>query len=358
MTAFQGNQIPVNPPVNPPEYPMMKSGVYFSNSDVRVEQRPVPAIGPGELLAKVLACGICGSDTMQWYREPATREKGGINTGHEIAGEIVQAGPSVARFHPGDRVVVTHHFPCLRCVPCQDGNETACEAMHEKYIEPGGFSQYVRIFEPCVERGLYRLPDTMSYDQGCFVEPLACVVRSLRKAHPIASRTVLVLGSGLAGLLHIKLARALGAKRIYAVDTNESRLAVARSCGADEAICATGKLPRADRVLVCTGAPKAAESALECVERGGTLLFFAADGPDKKLPIPLTQFWFAQPTLTFSYGAAPRDMEESLELLRSGRVQVEDLITHRFAMDQLPEAFDLVANPRSHSLKVLIEPNR
>jgi len=119
----------------------------------------------------------------------------------------------------GDRVVVVHHFPCMECTPCRDGNETACEAMHEKHIEPGGFSQYIRVFEQCVANGLYRLPDTMTYGQGSFVEPLACVVRGMRKVAPVAERTVLVFGSGLAGLLHIKLARHLGAKRITAVDT-------------------------------------------------------------------------------------------------------------------------------------------
>ncbi|MCZ6491314.1 MAG: alcohol dehydrogenase catalytic domain-containing protein [Acidobacteria bacterium] len=336
----------------------MKLGLYFSNEDVQVEQRPVPEIGQNEVLVEVAACGICGSDTMRWYREPGTREKGGINTGHEIAGRIVQAGESVRNFITGDRVVVSHHFPCLQCVPCQDGNETACEQMQRKHIEPGGFSQYVRLFDPCIEKGLFALPDSMTFEQGSFVEPLACVVRGVRKTAPIDSRTVLVLGSGLAGLLHIKLARALGAGRIYAVDTNQKRLEAASQNGADEMIHAADQLPRADRVFVCTGSQKAAESALDCVNRGGHILFFAADGPDKKLLIPLTKFWTTQPSLSFSYGAAPRDMKEAMELIRSGKVAVDGLVTHRFGIDQIAQAFDLVANPRDNSLKVIIEPNR
>ncbi|HWP83977.1 MAG TPA: alcohol dehydrogenase catalytic domain-containing protein, partial [Terriglobia bacterium] len=184
----------------------MKVALYFGPGDVRVEERPIPEAGPREALAAVMACGICGSDTMSWYRDPATRN-GGINTGHEIAGRLVHVGSEVSSWKAGDRVVITHHFPCLQCNPCRDGNETACEAMHVKHIEPGGFSQYVRILESGMARGLYRLPDTMSYEEGSFVEPLGCVVRSLRKASPIAGRSVLVIGSGLAGLLHIKLAR-------------------------------------------------------------------------------------------------------------------------------------------------------
>jgi len=336
----------------------MKLGLYFGNHDVRVEERPVPPIGRREVLVRVATCGICGSDTMQWYREPAVQRMGGINTGHEIAGEIVQVGESIDQFKVGDRVVVVHHFPCMECTPCRDGNETACEAMQEKHIEPGGFSQYVRVLEKCVENGLYRLPDSMTDEQGSFIEPLGCVVRSIRKASPVDSRTVLVIGSGLAGLLHIKLARALGAKRISAVDMNPNRLEAASQSGADEAIFATEKLPRADRVFVCTGSGKAAESALECVNRGGHILFFATDGPDKKLPINLTKFWTLQPTISFSYGAAPRDIRESLELIRTGKVCVDNLVTHRFGIEQIAEAFDLAANPRDSSLKVIVEPTR
>ena len=334
----------------------MKVGLYYGERDVRVEQRPLPEIGENEALAAVMACGICGSDTMKWYREPATPGNNGINGGHEIAGRIVATGKNVRPWKPGDRVVVTHHFPCLRCTPCRDGNETACEAMHQKHLEPGGFSEYVRILEPCVASGLYALPDSMSYEQGSFVEPLGCVVRSLRKTAPMESHTALVFGSGLAGLLHIKLARALGAGRIYAVDMNEERLRAAERAGADEGLLATDPLPTADRVFVCTGSVPAAAKALECVNRGGHILYFAADGPDKKLAIPLTKFWIAQPSLQFSYGAAPRDMQEALDLLSSKKVCVEDLITHRFGIGDLAEAFDLASNPRGNSLKIIIHP--
>ncbi len=336
----------------------MKFGLYYGNNDVRVAEKPVPAIGPTEVLVRVATCGICGSDTMQWYRGPAIERLGGINTGHEIAGEIVETGEAVQQYNTGDRVVVVHHFPCMQCSPCLDGNETACEAMREKYIEPGGFSQFIRVLEPCVAKGLYRLPDTMTYEQGSFVEPLACVVRGVRKTSPIAARSVLVFGSGLAGLLHIKLARHLGAAKITAVDTNPRRLEAALRAGADLAMAPADVLPSADRVYVCTGSLKAAESALGCLNRGGHILFFATDGPDKQLPIHLTRFWTMQPTISFSYGAAPRDMREALELLASGGVSVDDLVTHRFGMDRLAEAFQIASNPRDTSLKVLVEPNR
>src|SRR5689334_8680229 len=261
---------------------LMKSGYYYAHGDVRVEERPVPAIGSSEVLAAVHACGICGSDTMRWYREPEAKKRGALNTGHEIAGQIVAVGKDISDYKAGDRVVITHHFPCLKCTACLDGNETACLSMHTKHIDPGGFAQFVRIMESGISNGLYRLPDSVSYEEASFVEPLACVVRSVRKMLPVKARSALVIGSGLAGLLHIKLLRAMGAGRIIAADMNQERLQAARRCGADEIAMASGKLPSADRVILCTGAPAAAAQALECVNRGSQIMFFAADGPDKK----------------------------------------------------------------------------
>ena len=336
----------------------MKFSLYYAADDVRVAEKPVPEIGPAEVLVRVYACGICGSDTMQWYRGPAVARMGGINSGHEIAGDVVAVGESVRSCKPGDRVVVVHHFPCMECTPCLDGNETACEKMRDKYIEPGGFSQYIRLFEKCVANGMFALPDTMSYEEGSFVEPLACVVRGVRKTAPINGRTVLIFGGGLAGLLHAKLTRHLGAARVTVVDTNPNRLAIARRAGADAAVSPAETLPSADRIYICTDSPKAAESALGCVHRGSHLLFFATDGPDKQLSLPLTRFWSLQPTISFSYGPAPRDMREALELIASGSVDVADLVTHRFGMDDIAEAFQIASRPRDNSLKVIVEPNR
>jgi L-iditol 2-dehydrogenase len=254
-------------------------------------------------------------------------------------------------------VAITHHFPCLRCAACDDGNETACRQMHQKHIEPGGFSQFVRILESGVALGLYLLPDSMCYEQGSFVEPLGCVVRSMRKTAPKKGHSVLVIGSGLAGLLHIRLARALGASTICAVDTNEGRLEAAVRSGASEARFADETLPTADRVYVCTGSAAAAARALDYVGPGGQVMFFAADGPDQRLAIPLTRFWTSQPSIHFSYGAAPRDMSEALDLISSDRVRVDDLVTHRFPLDRIGEAYELFARPRDTSLKIIIEPH-
>ena len=335
----------------------MKLGIYFGNDNVLVEERPVPAIGAGEVLVRVAVCGICGSDTMEWYRGPETKRKGGINTGHEIAGEIVEVGAGVVDYRVGDRVIVSHHFPCDQCAHCKEGNETACTKMCEKHIEPGGFAQYVRVLETGVKKGLFRLPAAVSFAQGSLAEPLGCVIRSVRKTMPLAGHSVMVIGSGLVGLLHIKLARLRGASEIIAVDMKQSRLDAALRAGADEGILATSELPTADCIFVCAGSPKAAECALSSLSRGGRLMFFATDGPDHVVSLPLTKFWLSQPMIGFSYGAAPRDMQEAIDLIQSGNIFVDDLITHRFGIDQIADAFDLAANPSDNSLKVIVEPN-
>jgi L-iditol 2-dehydrogenase len=311
------------------------------------------------VLVSVNACGICGSDTMAWYRDPNAKKQGGINTGHEITGEVVKVGEKVEhRFHVGQRVIVTHHFPCLKCERCLAGEETTCSTMHAKHIAPGGFAQYVRVFESGLDLGLYPLPDSMTFESGTFVEPLGCVVRSMRKSQPVEGRSVLVVGSGLAGLLHIRLAKAMGASRIIAVDTNQGRLDAALASGADEGVLSSPTLPKADNVYVCTGAPSATRAALDAVNPGGCVMIFAADGPNKELSIPITRFWLEQQRVLFAYGAAPRDMQEAIDWIASGRVRVDDLVTHRFSLDQIGEAFDLATNPRGMSLKVLVEPHR
>ncbi|HXG48110.1 MAG TPA: zinc-binding dehydrogenase, partial [Methylomirabilota bacterium] len=196
-----------------------------------------------------------------------------------------------------------------------------------------------------------------SFEAGSFVEPLGCVVRSVRKMAPLEGQSVLVMGSGLAGLLHIRLMRARGAGPICATDTNPQRLEAASRSGADEVRLAGQPLPNADRVVVCTGAAAAARQALDCVARGGHVMFFAANGPDERLEIPLTRYWTTQPSLLFSYGAAPRDLSEALDLIASGAVCVDDLVTHRFPLERIREAFDLFENPRDTALKIVIQPN-
>ena len=324
---------------------------------------PTPQIGPGEVLMKSLACGICGSDVMEWYRI----HKAPLVLGHEATGEIVEVGEGVTRFKEGDRVFVSHHVPCNTCHYCLHGNHTVCDTLRTTNFDPGGFAEYVRVPEINVDRGVFILPDDLSLEDGTFIEPLACVVRGQRLARIEPGQTIVVIGSGISGLLHILLARASGAGKIIATDISEYRMEMAEKLGADSVISSHDDLPSrllklngnrlADRVIATTGAVPALNTAIKSVDRGGTVLFFAPGGPDVELPVPFNDFWKNCITLMPTYGASPIDIEVAIELLRSGRVPVQEMITHRLGLAETGRGFNLVTDAKE-SVKVIIEPHR
>jgi L-iditol 2-dehydrogenase len=341
----------------------MLAAVYYNNHDVRIEEMPKPEIGADEFLLKVMASGICGSDVTEWYRVP----KAPRVLGHEATGVIAEAGAEVAEYKVGDRVFVSHHVPCNKCRYCLSGHHTACETLHTSNYFPGGFAEYIKVPKINVERGVYRLPSDISYEEGTFIEPLACVVRGQRLAAVRKEDTVLIIGGGVAGLLHAQLARFRGVWRVVVADLNPYRLGLAERFGADFVIDAKENLPQklkevnggrlADQVIVCTGATQAALTALECVDKGGTILFFAVPDPTVRIPLPITQFWRNEVTLKTSYGAAPNDLAESLAILSEKKLNVKDMITHRLSLRQAAEGFRLMAEA-GESLKVILEPNR
>lgn len=341
----------------------MRAAVYRSNDDVRVEEMPTPKIGAGELLVKVMASGICGSDVMEWYRAA----KAPCVLGHEIAGEIVDAGADVDAYQAGDRVFVSHHVPCNTCRHCLAGHHTTCETLRTTDYDPGGFAEYIRVPRINVDRGVFVLPDEMSYEDATFIEPLGCVLRAQRAAGLRPGSTVLVIGSGISGLLHVKLAVALDAGRVIATDLNRYRLDAASRFGAEAVISAGEDVPArvrelnegylADYVITCTAATSAIETALRCVGRGGTVVFFAPTEPGVDIEVPMGELWPKQVKLMTSYAAAPADLSAAIELIRAGRVEVGDMITHRLGLDEIGEGFRLTAEA-AESLKVIIEPQR
>ncbi len=338
--------------------------MYYSNRDLRLEELPRPQIGPGELLVRVEASGICGSDVMEWYRAG----KVPLVLGHEITGQVEEVGEGVSAFSPGDRVAVTHHVPCMSCHYCAGGHETVCDTLRSTSFDPGGFSEYVRVPVVNVERGTFKLPDSVSYEEGSFVEPLACVLRGQRQANFFPGCSVLVIGSGISGLLHVMVARALGAGRIISTDMLGFRMEKARQLGAEETIKASEDVPSrfrelnegrgADLVIVCAGAPQAIGQALGSVARSGTVLFFATTKPEVEIPLPVNEFfWRKEVTLTSSYAGSPADCATALELIRAGRLPVAGTITHCLPLAETGRGFDLVVNPQD-SIKVIIQPQR
>jgi L-iditol 2-dehydrogenase len=339
------------------------TAVYYNNNDVRIQEMPIPQIGEAEALLKVMASGICGSDVIEWYRVP----KAPIVLGHEATGIIDKVGSEVTSLKVGDRAFVSHHVPCNQCRYCKRGFHTACHTLHTTNYYPGGFSQYVRVPKINVAFGIYKLPDDMSFEEGTFIEPLACVSRGQRLADLQKDDTLLIIGSGISGILHTQLAKFKGVQKIIVADINPFRLELAKKFGANNAIDAKDNLPAklrevneerlADQVVVCTGATSASMSALDCVDNGGTILFFAVPDPTVKLPVPINQFWRNEITMQTSYGAAPNDLEDSMRVLSTKRLNVKDMITHRLPLSDAQEGFRLMAEA-GQSLKVILEPNR
>lgn len=337
----------------------MKVAVYHSNDDIRIKEYPEPGISDGEILVKMKASGICGTDVMEWYRI----KKVPRILGHEMAGEIAAVGKAVKGFKKGDRVFISHHVPCYNCHDCAQGNYTACETLHTGNYDPGGFSEFIRVPEQNVKYGTFLLPEEVTLESATMIEPLACVVAGQNQVELKEGQFALIIGSGISGLLHIQLAKIKKAK-VIATDINEYRLNKALEFGADYAINASkysvDKLKSinddrlADIVIVCAGVEQAIGDALSSVERKGKLLFFAVSNSD--IVIPSQRFWRDEITVTFSYGAGPDDLKESLELIESGRVNVREMITHRVALSDIKKGFKLVSEAKN-SLKVVVVPD-
>jgi len=336
----------------------MRVCMWYSNRDIRIEEAPTPKPGPREMVAKVMACGICGSDIVEWYRLP----RAPLVPGHELGAEVVEVGEEMTEFKPGDRVFIAPKVPCLKCRYCRAGQHPLCTEVKQRL--PGAFAEYVLVPEVLVENGTLLLPENVSYDQSTFIEPLACAVRAQRLAKVAEGQSVMVLGCGMSGLLHVKLAHARGA-RVAASDINPKRLAFAQKAGAETTIDAAGNVAErlvaetgrlADVVVLCTSAMSAVADAWTCVDKGGTVVVFAVPGPEKDVVVPLNDFWRKEITILTSYYCGPPDWEESLDLIASGRIVVDDMITHTLPLSETAEGFRLVQEG-TVSLKVVIRPN-
>ncbi len=336
----------------------MKIARWYNNQDIRIEEMPRPIPGPQDILIKVISCGICGSDIVEWYRLP----RAPLIPGHEIGGVVVETGKSVTGYQPGDRVFVAPKVPCMNCDYCNKGYYPLCTEVKERL--PGGFAEHILVPGALVAHGMRKLPDRITYDQSTFIEPLACVVRAQKLAAIQAEQTVLVLGCGMSGLLHVKLAKAKKCN-IIAVDINEKKLEYARRVGADFTINSVENVPEilaarngkpADVVLLCTSSLSAVQQAWQCVGKGGTVVFFAVPDPDKKVEVPINYFWMREVKILTSYYCGPPDIDEAFNLIESESVTVDDLITHKLPLDEIAKGFQLVIEGKD-SIKVIIEPS-
>jgi L-iditol 2-dehydrogenase len=339
----------------------MKTAMYYNNNDVRIEEMPIPAISDQEILVKIKASGICGSDVMEWYRI----KKAPRVLGHEITGDIVKVGKNITKYSVGDRVFVSHHVPCNTCTYCKNDQHTLCDTLHSTNFDPGGFAEYIRVPPINIDHGVFKLPDTVSYHEGVFIEPLACVIRGMHIAHFSKGHTIIVLGSGISGLLHIMLAKHWGADKIFATDVVPFHLNMAKKLGAHHALDAHQDIPKQiqklnnnrlpDFVVVCTGAPTAMNQAFHTIGRGGTILFFAPTEPGIDIPTPLFDLWNKGITMHTTYAGSPKDIQQAISLLETQKLPVSQLITHVLPLTKAAHGFKLVTEAHD-SIKVILEP--
>jgi len=353
-----------------PAVPTMKAAVYRGPHDLRVEEIPIPEPGRGEMLLKVDACGVCGTDVKKIERGllPPPRV-----FGHEIAARVDRVGPGVTRYREGQRVVVHHHVPCLSCYYCERRAYTHC-ALYKKNgtsagFEPsgGGMSEYVKAMDWIVDRGTIPIPDGVLPEEAVFVEPVNTCLKAVQKAKIGRGHTVLVVGQGPIGLLLLQIARWAGADAIGS-DTLEDRLAMSRRLGAVAALDARGDVVGdvrgltegrgADIVLLAAVGPAAFAQAVEAVRPGGAVVVFAATAPGERVEVDLGALNPLEKDILFSYSSSADIQDLAARLVFERQIDVRSLVTHRFALEESARAVEVASRPAPGVLKVVVEMGR
>jgi L-iditol 2-dehydrogenase len=338
----------------------MKVAKLYSFDDIRVEDIPVPEVGPREALIKTRACGICSGDVMPWYIE----KKAPLVLGHEPSGEIVETGSEVRSFKKGDRVFTHHHAPCFTCRSCRRGDYVQCDTWKNSRIIPGGVSEYILVPAVNLENDTIIIPEDMSFEDAALIEPVACVLKGLKRARIRRGDTVLVIGLGVMGMINMIAARHLGAGKIIGADMVRFRLDMAGKFGADEVIdvSRTGVFEglreithgeMAELVIVGPNSSDVMAQGLQSVRPGGQVLLFTPAKPGETLVIDPNRLYFNDINIITSYSCGPSDTADACELIGRGIVSAEKVVTHRFPVEKTGEAFRLTAVP-GDSLKALI----
>jgi L-iditol 2-dehydrogenase len=345
----------------------MRAGVYRDKGVVRVEEVPVPEVREQEVLIKVAACGICGTDIkkiFQRYVEPPQI------LGHELAGTVVAAGRGVTKWKLGDRVMSFHHTPCGDCFYCKNRLFSQCKQYKTTGLtggftpNGGGFGEYVKAMPWVAERGIVALPDNVSFEEATFIEPINTIVKAVEKARVAAEETVLIMGCGPIGLQLLMVTKTVGAS-IYTSDPMAPRRAKSVALGGIESFDPTsGKLVEeirtrtggrgADAVLVAVAHPAVVVDALAAARPGGRVLLFAANDPVTKIEFPAAAIGIDEKEILGSYSAAVDIQESAAALVLEKKLPIMEIVTHRFPLARIQEGLELANRPTEESLKILI----
>jgi L-iditol 2-dehydrogenase len=326
----------------------MRAAVVYDAENVRIEERPIPELRDGEVLVRTMASGICSGDVMPWY----IARKAPLVLGHEPAGIVAETRGNV-EFSVGDRVFVHHHAPCFRCRECERGEFVQCKTWRATSIDPGGIAEYFRVAQTNL-RDTLRLPDAVPFPDASLVEPLACVIKSLRRSGVAAGERLYVIGLGVMGLLHVLAARALGAE-VFGSDFIAERRAVAQRNGAtalhpDDARNVLGE--GADVVICGPGVASAMHSAIAAAGPAGTVVMFTPFSPETPLTLDPERFYFGDLRLVASYSCGPEDTKAALELIANGVVSAEKIGAKLVALDAVPHAYQQLA--RAEIIKPIV----
>lgn len=338
----------------------MKAAMYYSLDDIRIEDIPTPEIKPDEILVEMKACGICGSDLMEWY----LKGRAPLVLGHEPAGIMVKAGKEVKNFELGDRVFVHHHVACLTCHYCLRGAYTMCEKFSQTHIHPGGFAEYFRVPAPNLQIDTLKIPDHLSFEEATLIEPIACCIRALNKCNVQPGDTVAIIGDGPSGIIHAMLSRNFGASQIIVSGHHPYRLEVAKRVGADSTIDSRSKdfaegVKEAtsgkgvDLVIVTAPNTEALSTGMNVCRRGGTVCVFAPAPPGEHMQIKPYRLFFSEINIIPSYSTSHIETRIALNLISSGRIETKELITHRFPLSRTSDAFKTAAKNKE-CLKVVV----
>jgi len=341
----------------------MKAAMVKNNSNIEIKNIEKPPVGPGDILVKMRACGICGSDVEKVfgkYGQPSMR------LGHEPAGIITQVGSEISNFSVGDRVFTHHHVACYSddCHECNHGNETMCKKYYESNLEPCGLADEYIVPEWNVKHGgVLKIPDSMSFEDAAMIEPLACCIRAWNKFTHKNNDSIAVLGIGPTGIMHALLAKIYGFEKIFCLDFNEFRLdfakkfeAIAINSGntnALEQIKSETANQGVDVVIVATSSLNALKDAITFVRKGGTIVMFGVPSKGAIIDLDMSEIYSKGITIVNSYAASDFDTKEALKKIESKQIDVSQLITHRYNLEECQEAF-VHAKSGDNAMKIII----
>lgn len=339
----------------------MKAAVYTGPQKFEVRDIVVPSISEDEVLLKIHACGVCGTDIVKYQYDMV---KPPIVLGHEVAGVIEKIGKNITKFAIGDRVVVAHHTPCYACHFCKHGNVSMCEAFKKSNLDPGGFAEYLRIPATHVQMTAHKIPEGISYEEAIFMEPLACILRNIKRANLQQKDSVLVVGLGSVGLMTSMALKSMG-MTVFATDLKEDRIELARKIGIDWATKSTPKLKEeidsrtspngVDLVVLTAGNEKVYSESIQYVRDGGAVSIFAGMSPESKVEFKINDLYKREIQIYASYSPSPIELMEALTMITNREVDVRVLQPKKFSLENLEDAIEQVQTQTI--FKAVIQPS-